>query len=702
MSRAQLFESMKGESTCESTEATYDVKYTLTDKSEPSVPLATTTRTQMLNAQLFKSMGNPGNPSTCNPATPYVPKFHYLSSEPSPVSARFGKPRGSDQNDLPVWKKIAQKKEQDTVRRGLLAHADMNRAKRYKEENTIQRSVISASASTPAFSTSEPENQIAIAAWQTPVLESTQHTYPYNDNTAGSLDAFLLPKLTAKKTSPKSQRYGEKPTPQRWVKDWNKRHAKTILIVKKKPQPEELADRACKSHLATIERCQPTQWLSPFGGNDGEKHLHATAGTADKDWMGEEWLDEDEFGNIDEEKLLQFGDAGAAEETTLQNSEPIHIEKSDDVNNNLEDELKDLLPTNFPINYIARKSEFFGKCRVSNKLAKSGIRATKTKPGRFGLAHAINKNSSPKKQQTQQHNAHPGLLASASVRIINGTFDMSHHIVHSNFLSHYLREKKTPEVQELLLNDCRLEDAQAIDVIRVLQLKQRITCLDLSNNKLNTKTANVLAELVQQCKCLCDLRLSGTFPNSLASTSLITRGGVHLSNLTRLDLSHNRISSISTIEKIAVLLRSTKTLELGDFSWNNFGPKGSMIIAQAFACNQSLKHLSLAFTGMGERATILLAKGLSKHRMLGILNVDGNVFGDGAALLLRDNMLKASVLRGQCGELYLRHNKLTNIVVNNLMRTEKRRLMLHVFPLIVGDGEGSTDPTVSVVYQVPK
>ena len=59
-----------------------------------------------------------------------------------------------------------------------------------------------------------------------------------------------------------------------------------------------VADVACSSHLATIERCQPTQWLSPFGGDDHNQHLHATAGTLDSEWMGDEWLDEDEDGNI--------------------------------------------------------------------------------------------------------------------------------------------------------------------------------------------------------------------------------------------------------------------------------------------------------------------------------------------------------------------------------------------------------------------
>ena len=56
----------------------------------------------------------------------------------------------------------------------------------------------------------------------------------------------------------------------------------------------------------------------------------------------------------------------------------------------------------------------------------------------------------------------------------------------------------------------------------------------------------------------------------------------------------------------------------------------------------------------------------------------------------------------------MRHNKISSqvcqqVIEKNINSTkDKSRLIFEVYPVIVGDGEGSTDPTVSVVYQVPK
>lgn len=708
MSRAQLFESMKGESTCESTEATYDVKYTLTDKSEPSVPLATTTRTQMLNSQLFKSMGNPGGPSQCNPETPYLPKFDYLSSEPSSVSARFGKAPGSDRNDLPVWKKIAKKRAIERLK-----------ASQLLKQNKIESPISKSESSLTFLKSFSPENETKVKSWQTPVVlnNSQQTEVEENDAIGGSLDCFLLPKLTTQKHSPKAANYSSgRPTPQRFVKNWNKRHAKPIVIKKRKPKPDELADVACSSHLATIERCQPTQWLSPFGGDDHNQHLHATAGTLDSEWMGDEWLDEDEDGNIIEEKLLEFNES--TEETIYRH---VHEHDNDSANDSIAMQKYDNIVEieippehGFPINYIARRSDFFGKSRLNNKLAKhngglifggNSIRNV-TSPSRITNRLSHSRSASGIRIRSPLP-TNPGSVASNVQLLHDGNLNMSHRTLKDNDLSLFLSETEHRNtVTQLVLDDCRLNDQQSIEIIEMLQKYQRIKCLDLSNNKLGIRTANALSVLSKTCHSLCELYISGSFSTTKISSSSLLKNA-DLSRLIKIDISHNRIDNQTVVGKLAILLKSTQTLEYANFGWNNIGPKGSLDIARALYSNRSLKYLDVSFNGFGSAGALLLAKAIGKHPKLETLYMDGNVFGDTAAQKLRDSMMKITKQAGRdlltkC-TLSLCHNKISKNVAAEILRRGKHQILeIKVFPLIVGDGEGSTDPTVSLIYQVPK
>ena len=769
MAKAQLFKSMGvlPEGACE---VTYTPKYKAFDKLEPRVPMLQSTREQMTKAQLFKSMGNPGLGSECHPSVPYNPTYNYLSSEPSSVSACFGKPSGNPTGKptKPVWKQIKQKKEKATEK--LAREKEMERLLHQKRSKELER--VHQAKSKSLYDFVDDSSLKKNVPWTTPMepkqrqRRREEQENELDNETVGSLDTFLLPKMLktknmdgktrSRRTSQsysnllgknqsKINRYGSKPTPQRYVKDWSKRHARPIKIVVKKRNPEEMADSACQSHLATVQRCQPTEWLSPYGGDDHGQHLHATTGTNNKDWMGDEWLDEDEYGDIDEEKLLHFGESveeqqEEQEQRYEQQLHEQHIEEADDrARKKLELEKleKQSVPLNqllFPpkhqamVNAIARRTEFFGKCRIVNKLARQSLKKV---PGRIASrATKYEKHSHVETPRTAAIAAayHSGIvprfipMSFADVQK-DGICDLSHRSMNSNVLVTYLERvhaasitssiKDIHDVKILLLNDSRLNDTDAALIIAMLAKLKKIERIDLSNNKLGMHTAEALIHLTQSCPALVELFLSGTLAqHSLASKTLLS--GWQTSQFIKLDLSHNRISSLSSIKQISRLVATTTVLEHLNLGWNNFGAKGGVLVTKSLLANKSLKYLSLSFNGIGDQSIAILAQGVSKHPSLLTINVDGNSFGDDAALRLANAMLctlkerKNSGGGGTMCKALMRHNKISQNVTQQLLgktfhdKRTNRGMMLEIFPVIVGDGEGSVDPTVSVVYQVPR
>ena len=590
-----------------------------------------------------------------------------------------------------------------------------------------------------------------VQAWKTPLQASATSSSDGAD--AGSLDSFLLPNLSSESKLLRPARQSAKqraaPTPQRWVKEWSTRHASEPVVVVVKPKPDELADYACKAHLATIERCQPTQWLSPYGGDDGKKHLHATQGTENKDWMGPEWLEEDKYGNVIEESLFSNDEnsllcAEASEVPHLLESllESVGVQEEESGRNNVEssDSSLVLLPpkkSTYSSNAIARRSEFFGKCRIANKLQQIANVRILQKPGK--MARLVSDGKKHTHHDTPRTGAiiaayseyiipRPGLLGNDITA--DGKCDMSSRAVHAATIVAYLKRihaaavvshKRgegdfSPDIKHLSLNDTLLNDGQAAKIIRVLCKLQTIESLDLSNNKLGCLSAQALLEMLHECDTLVDLRLSGSLQASMATATLLN--GWRADKLVRIDYSHNRVSSTACVRHVATLLTETKMLEHANFAWNNFGPKGGCTVARALESNTTLTFLSLAFNGLGEHASLILSKGLANHAKLMTLDMDGNNFEDICAVKLADAMAmvaarvtarKNKEAEGASCKLFMRHNKITSNVADKLMSRnaakkvhKKCDITLSIYPVIVGDGEGSTDPTVSIVYQVPK
>ena len=63
---------------------------------------------------------------------------------------------------------------------------------------------------------------------------------------------------------------------------------------------------------------------------------------------------------------------------------------------------------------------------------------------------------------------------------------------------------------------------------------------------------------------------------------------------------------------------------------------GACTLLEALPENQSLRHLSLMHTGMGDKGALQLAERLQQHTGLQELNVAYNNIGDNAALALVD------------------------------------------------------------------
>jgi hypothetical protein len=410
-----------------------------------------------------------------------------------------------------------------------------------------------------------------------------------------------------------------------------------------------------------------------------------------------------------------------------------------------------------PQNPIARRSEFFGKCRITTKISKHKGANRQGRMGRQTLLaeHAGNLTA----RSNQISNAYrAGLVPrknAVAVMSSDGVVSLSSRDLgpaHANIFIQYLeqlcvaarmhastkkpdpdtraRESPTPRscsssstaqpnaspklaytaLRAIILNDNRLNDDTGSRIVAALQNFGTLEKLDMSNNYLGTSTAMAIGNLSRAGDNLHCLALSGSLPRTLATSTLM--GCLSSSCIRQLDLSHNRIGHYPTIKAISDIITHSTVLTVLELGWNNFGPSGGLAVCHAVLENKSLEKLDLSFNNMGSEAIALLAEATEGHSNLTNLNVSGNNFGDEGALELSDAMSESR--RGRpvtdC-VLNLQHNHLTRTVADALLsrkqtvgnttalaRHNASIIEIVVYPLVAaGPYQGSIDPIVSSI-----
>ncbi len=627
----------------------------------------------------------------------------------------------------------------------------------------------------------------------------------------GSLDSFLAgaeaPPLVRSVSAPAVRAWNRSttvvpPTPPRDPYSWYQSRCRLRALPPvlppppKKVHPRKRAKQRTRGHLARIQLGAPTQWLSPFGGNDSNHLMHGFEAD-DARWMSSENMSETEDAAEEEGEeghIIRETEHDDAEETVSEaaanlRGDAIALKNGQEVivlqdNNRLnleaaEKAVQDAVQletlSQYPINPIARRSTFFGKCRLASKIAKHTTASAKHR-GRMAekTQHAI-AHATPETPRTGQivaaytHGLVPRPSAMAEVTQ-DGTLDLSgrglgdhHHRMLLDFLrrtrlaAHVAAaepgdaESAVPPILRVSLRSNRLGDAAAAEIVLALARLDTdahgLVSLDLSNNKLGRKTAAALCQLVAVTGAsLQELRVSGSFPGVMSHRALLaglatvvtesnkkpkqkkSNGKRTSCCLQVLDLSHNRIDSAAAIASLAVVVGLLPSLRECHLDWNNLGPRGGMQLARAVQqnatnarkrwskletpANAGLHVLGLSFNRIGDEAALVLARALaSPHPQLTELFVDGCHLGDEAAMALADAMrtARATARRSKVRAcvLSMLHNHIGTRVGNEMLERNKREgkeagakaahrvggaLTVKVYPVSVGDGEGSIDP----------
>lgn len=571
----------------------------------------------------------------------------------------------------------------------------------------------------------------------------------------GTLDSFLLSTVPEWNRSTRSNakaqnrrpRDRRRPRQQQQKRQQNRRRCRRNGSNKSKStpslhardltDPKEIATHKVKKHLKTIGRCQPVSWLSPFADKSARDH---EAGSLESFSLPELVFE----GNEKIDNVI------AKQKENSTNSHKMNTEgvgsnntEGKDVAVDFDEDRQHLQPTiasnegsnglnmiisltqdSAPKNYVARRSDFFGKCRITAKLSKQRAAHRRGKMGRRTLAAEYASKLTPRSTQilnTYDAGLIPRVGTTAEIAPDGVLSLSSRHFgpMHAKILIQYLEQLcLTSELSKaahrplktIILKNNRLDDATACRIVAALQNIHTLEALDMSNNKLGKLTAMAIGKLLNGGN-VHSLILSGSMSQGLSASTLMQH--VKVCNIQHLDLSYNEISHNATVGAISDVIATSKVLKTLNLGWNNFGPRGGITICNAVTENKALESLDLSFNNMGETAITILAQAIKDHRFLTDLNVSGNNFGDECSLQLVDCMEKArrATKSVEGCVLNLQHNHMTRCVADRILERKQTvgnatalarhntpSINIIVYPLLVaGPYQGSIDPVVSAV-----
>jgi len=227
-----------------------------------------------------------------------------------------------------------------------------------------------------------------------------------------------------------------------------------------------------------------------------------------------------------------------------------------------------------------------------------------------------------------------------------------------------------PSLTKLNLRDNRLTDRGMGVFIHALAGQQRIVDVDISENKIDSASADALTHYLMnpQCKltklCMSNADLDddeiAIFMNALETNKSIVEmdvshnllGGrgeknaknlnVNSQNLTggasvaaalknnttllNLNLSWNKLGLASS-KHLGLALAANESLTTMNLAYNTIRDEGAEIIGSSLALNKSLKTLNLSSNGIGPQGTIVIATGLRRCKGLERLDISGNPIG---------------------------------------------------------------------------
>lgn len=191
-----------------------------------------------------------------------------------------------------------------------------------------------------------------------------------------------------------------------------------------------------------------------------------------------------------------------------------------------------------------------------------------------------------------------------------------------------------PLLEALSIADNGLDDRGLVPIVRKLALCQALKIFDLSQNKVDTRTAEALRHFLTSNSChLSVLKMSNANLDDDEAFRFMESIAVR-NSLEELDLSHNllgdrelaiRRSHITAGEAIGRLL-STPGCSLTSLSlaWNRIRYHSGIALGEAIAINQSLTFLDLSYNSLAVQGGEALGNSLHSNKILKVLKIAQN------------------------------------------------------------------------------
>jgi hypothetical protein len=193
-----------------------------------------------------------------------------------------------------------------------------------------------------------------------------------------------------------------------------------------------------------------------------------------------------------------------------------------------------------------------------------------------------------------------------------------------------------PNVLKVSLRDNRLTDRGLGQFIDMLCRQDRIIEVDLSENKLDSRSAEALAGYLMTTYCsLSTLRLSQADLDDGETSRFLDALGKNTS-ITAIDLSHNIIGASADSDRleylaigsvIAKALISNQTLQFLDLSHNKLTPPAALKIGNALEHNKHLVELNLSNNGIKDKGAEAIGAALMANMTLQRIDLSYNGIG---------------------------------------------------------------------------
>ncbi|RQM24623.1 hypothetical protein B5M09_003089 [Aphanomyces astaci] len=246
----------------------------------------------------------------------------------------------------------------------------------------------------------------------------------------------------------------------------------------------------------------------------------------------------------------------------------------------------------------------------------------------------------------------------------NGIIAMAHALQHNTALV------------ELNLTDNWSLEPGGHQLAQVVASCPHLTTLDLTNNRIGTRSAMLLFGAVTSSSTLSRLVLKG---NDLYDRIHTAVGALLATNpsLTFLDLSDNRVRN-KTGTAIGHALLANTHLQALHLTWNTMSTTGCLPILTALATtNQSLKHLSLGWNRLGDETGCLVATMLLRNQTLESLDLTSAQLSCASVGFLAD----AVTFNEGLARLNLDQNPIDQTGVSLMLQAAKQRERSKKHPL---------------------